>query len=273
MNCNFDSKKDGNTILVKKQAGFADTEMRIYSVLVSAPPVNVPKVFEVIECTDPRYKVIRYELLVPYDSYGNEVMTNKFITAKYLQNVFDSYMSLISKNVIHCDLKPTNILFNPSTDTFVLSDFDRSKHISDGNLLGHIGSINLDFLRFFKLFGDDFKTKHKSKLLMNETYEHVVKILDNFCGKLNSYNESPTEFSQFTTIEEYFDFIRGYLKKLILKTNALSGGKRRTRKHRHGVDITSHNQNNRKTKLHVHSSIGRKRNLRRKQRVTRSRKF
>lgn len=270
MNCNFDSKKDGRTILVKKQANFADDEMRIYSVLVSEPPANVPRVIEVVECTDSRYKVIRYELLIPHEVYENDVMTNKFITAKYLQNMFASYMSLISKNVIHNDLKPTNILLNPEKNEFLLSDFDRSIHVSDGNLLRHLPDINKDFVRFFVMFRDDFKRKHKQKL-MDESYENVVTLLDSFCGKLNSFNKSG--LSEFTTIEEYFDFIRGYLKKIDSRINSLHGGKRRTRKYRHVVNFTSHNQNNRKTKLHVHSSIGRKRNLRRKQRVTRSRKI
>jgi hypothetical protein len=273
MNCNFDSKKEGKTILVKKQAKFADVEMSIYSVLVSEPPVNVPRVIELIECTDPRYKVIRYELLIPHELYEKDVMTIRLITVKYLQNMFDSYMSLISKNVIHNDLKPSNILLDPKSGEgeFLLSDFDRSIHVSDGNLLRHLPDINKDFVRFFVLFRDDFKMKHNAKL-MDEPYEHVVTLLDSFCGKLYSY-KSPADFSQFATIDQYFDFIRGYLKKLITKINVLSGGKRRTRKHRHVVNFTSHNHNNRKTKLHVHSSIGRKRNLRRKQRVTRSRKI
>jgi serine/threonine protein kinase len=270
MNCNFDSKKEGKTILVKKQANLADVEMRIYSVLVSDPPVNVPRVVELIECADTRYKVIRYELLIPHELYENDVMTNKLITAKYLQNMFDSYMSLISKNVIHNDLKPTNILLDPTRQEFLLSDFDRSIHVSDGNLLRHLPDINKDFVRFFVMFRDDFKRKHAQKMI-DESYETVVILLNSFCGKLDSYNKSG--FSQFTTIEQYFEFIRGYLRKIDSKINSLGGGKRRTRKHRHVVNFTSHNQNNRKTKSHVHSSIGRKRNLRRKQRVTRSRKI
>jgi hypothetical protein len=272
MDCNFDLKKEGETILVKKQAELVDHEMRIYSVLVSPPEVNVPRVIDVIQCTDIRFKTIRYELLVPYVDYENYVMSNKLVTSHYLQNMFDSYMSLVSKNVIHNDLKPTNILFNPSSDVFLLSDFDRSIHVSDGNLLRHLPDINKDFVRFFVIFRDDFKRKHKQNL-MYESYENFVKLLDYVCRKLDL--SKPSEL--FATVEEYFDFIRGYLKKLISRINSLHGGKKRTRKNckhrkqRHVINITSHNQNNRKTKLHVHSSIGRKRNLCRKQRVTRSR--
>ena len=146
-----------NTILVKKESEYIDNEMRIYAIIKDLP--DIPKVLAVYTCTDDnetgdkldkKYKVIQYELFVNH----YEIRTHAEMM-KYFREVFDSYMGLLHYNVIHNDLKPDNVLLNPKTNKYVVSDFDSSEHVVV--LREYMHNINRDFHRFFELFSKKFK--------------------------------------------------------------------------------------------------------------------
>ncbi len=145
------------TILVKKESEYIDKEMRIYAIIKDLP--DIPKVLAVYTCTDDietgdkpdkKYKVIQYELFV--NDY--EIRTHAEMM-KYFREVVDSYRGLIHYNVIHNDLKPDNVLLNPKTKKYVVSDFDNSEHVVV--LKDYMHNITRDFQRFFELFSKKFK--------------------------------------------------------------------------------------------------------------------
>jgi len=159
-----------NTILVKKESEYIDNEMRIYAIIKDLP--DIPKVLAVYTCTDDHetgdkpdknYKVIKYELFV--NQY--EITTHAEMM-KYFREVFDSYMGLIRYNVIHNDLKPDNVLFNPKTNKYVVSDFDNSVRVVV--LRDYMHNITRDFHRFFELFSE----KIKPTILWNESLNQTM---------------------------------------------------------------------------------------------------
>jgi len=161
------------SILVKKESRYIDNEMKIYDIIKDLP--DIPKVFAVYTCTndpDKKYKVIQYELFVPYETYYHRITTHAEMM-KYFRDVFESYVSLIQRHVIHNDLKPDNVLFNPRKGKYVVSDFDSS--IFAPLVKDHLREINRDFHRFFDLFSTEFKKTSLWNQTINQAMDAVLE--------------------------------------------------------------------------------------------------
>jgi len=173
---------EGKTILIKKESEYIDNEMKIYDRIKDLP--DIPKVLAVYTCIDAneegdkpdkKYKVIQYELFVPYETYYPGIRTHGEMM-KYFREVFESYVHLIKYKVIHNDLKPENVLFNPYKDKYVVSDFDSS--IFAPLLKDHLLNINRDFHRFFDLFATAYKEKPLWNPSLNQAMVDVLQRLD-----------------------------------------------------------------------------------------------
>jgi hypothetical protein len=289
MNCNFNTKKEGNVIYIKKVTENVLHEKMIYEILGKT---NYTSTFIGIEeCSDKRYSIIKCEWLIHYDNYIDSfTYTNEKIKAlirNYFTNVLNCYMFLISKNVIHGDLKPENILLNDNTKQFILTDFDKSLHVKNGDLYAKIFTINKDFLRFFRLFISKFFILNKRKLDINESYQNFNKQLLQISSDLN-ITESELNV-KFSNINEYFNHINNIFTRLIRSVSLLNGGKKLNNipkknrikntitinpNNKYGTSNTPHNKNKTESKLQLYSTTGRnkRRCLYRKRRNTRSRK-
>ena len=156
--------------------------MKIYAIIKDLP--DIPKVYAVYTCIDAnevgdkphnKYKVIQYELFVPYNAYQPRITTHAEMM-KYFREVFESYVDLIKYKVIHNDLKPENVLFNPYKGKYVVSDFDSS--IFAPLLKDHLLNINRDFHRFFDLFATAYRPTHLWNPSLNQAMGDVLQRLN-----------------------------------------------------------------------------------------------
>lgn len=284
MNCNFETKIKDNKIYVKKPKELITNEISIYEKIGESDYIS--NKLENVDCVDnPIFSIISYELMIPSTTYVElfKGSDNKQLLGQYFTDVFDSYMFLISKNVIHNDLKPENVLLKLDKSKFVLSDFDRSLFVADGDMYSHIQEINNDFRRFFFLFGQTFRIINHEILTYSENYQNVNSKLSIIYKKVDK--EKVALQNEFETIDQYFEFIQSQIDMIKSYVTKLTGGKKlnknkkvlnsKTKKHgTNGANYTSYHKNKTKTKLQPNSTTRRKsRCLHRKFRVTRSGKF
>jgi serine/threonine protein kinase len=270
MDCNFEIKIEGNLIYIKKQKDNAKREITIYNLLGNSPYTS--NIEGIINCSDVRYTIVIYKLLVPYEIYFNlfENIENKELIKQYFIDTLNCYKFMISKNIIHGDLKPQNVLF--TNNEFVLSDFDRSEYIIDGNLYNKISIINKDFLRFIFLFKDEFFRTNRDKITFKENYQKFYQKLQVVYNRLDKQEIALK--SKFQTIDKYFEFIEIQFEYLTNAIQTLSGGKiklkkqpkNKTYKQKNGINNTSYNTKYTKRGLSFYYKTRRKsiRNLYRK---------
>lgn len=255
---------DGNTILIKKESEYIDNEMKIYDIIKELP--DIPKVLAVYTCIDAnedgdkpdkKYKVIQYELFVSYETYYPRIRTHAEMM-KYFREVFESYVHLIKYNVIHNDLKPENVLFNPHKDKYVVSDFDSSMLVPllKDNLL----NINRDFHRFFDLFANAYKEKPLWNPSLNQAMVDVLQRLnvEDFQTKYNQkafvkyyVSKKAQGIDMHTASNMYVDDYLKFIKELIdrFDQHAGHGGKhRRTIKCRRPSKCRRHRRTNKANK-------------------------
>ena len=252
------------TILIKKESEYIDNEMKIYAIIKDLP--DIPKVYAVYTCIDAnepgdkphnKYKVIQYELFVPYKAYHPRIRTHAEMM-KYFREVFESYVHLIKYKVIHNDLKPENVLFNPYKDKYVVSDFDSS--IFAPLLKDNLLNINRDFHRFFDLFANAYKEKPLWNPSLNQAMFDVLQRLnvEDFQTKYTQkafakyYISKKTEGIDMHTasnmyVDDYLKFIKENIEHF--DQHAGRGGKnRRTIKCRRPSKCRRHRRTNKANK-------------------------
>jgi serine/threonine protein kinase len=208
----------GDSILVKKERKFVINETKVYSLLKDAP--DIPKLKGINTCVNPEYSIIIYQLLQPYDNYRHIFKGSLFKgqIIQYFNDVIQSYLFLLSKNIIHNDLKPQNILYNNFTNKYTLSDFDRSIIVPNGISREHLKDINKDFLRFITVFQDEYESLNSSDLTYKQSYIEFIELIKLVKMKLKNTHLD-------TDIETYIEFIKSMVKKLNGKILLVNGGK------------------------------------------------
>ena len=247
----------GDTVRVKKEKKYIDNEVRVYSLLGHAP--NIPLLKGINTCVNPEYGIIIYQLLQPYDNYRNifKGSLHKHKMLQYFNDTLESYLFLLSRNIIHSDLKPQNILYNNFTGKFTLSDFDRSIIVPNGITHENLKDIGKDFLRFITVFQDEYELLNSSDLTYKQSYVDFIEIIKLVKIKLKN---RPLD----NDVETYIEFIKSMIARLCSKIMLVHGGRKnkksikrklnknkiKTNKYKqHGINRSSHNKTKKRNKL------------------------
>ena len=131
-----DIKKD-NKIIIKRLSNdinnFIDSELNILKIIKESPHKNIITCFDIIETIDYTYIILEYcdigDLTTVINNKIIDIEERENIAYNYFKQILEALKYLDDMNILHRDIKPTNILLKKSNNNIILKlcDFGLAK--------------------------------------------------------------------------------------------------------------------------------------------------
>ena len=175
----------------------SDQEKKVFDILVNKNSDKISKYYEYYECKHYDYIVSIYEYIdgVTLTQYiQNNKITDKFILL-ILRKVLECLKFIHNNNIVHCDIKPDNIMIAKDDNTVKLIDFDFCIVLTDEFYMSDYIFGTLDYiapeshdLKMYSKKSDVWSLGVIIYSIITNKYPYNINIYDS-CSNLYRWNE------------------------------------------------------------------------------------